>query len=124
MAGDGAVFLQDPPHLGNQWTEDGFLRDTLRRLLPADTFRDAEPDLGGRRLCAAALLPSEPPHPPSPVCCCGAERFGWHVATRVKLLGRAAEVRRLSVALQRPGIAATDVPSLPLTGAAAPAATV
>lgn len=61
----GSDFLQSPPHLGNQWLEDGFLQSQLRRLMP-DKLRNVEPDL---------------------------ERFGWQVATRIKILGQAAEAQ-------------------------------
>lgn len=39
-------FLQDPPALGNQLTEDAFLVSLLRRLVPADALGEALPDLG------------------------------------------------------------------------------
>lgn len=38
-------FFQDPPVLGNQYTTDGALRSVLRRLLPAATLAEVEPDL-------------------------------------------------------------------------------
>ncbi|PRW33943.1 acyl- dehydrogenase family member 11-like [Chlorella sorokiniana] len=57
-------FLQDPPALGNQLTEDDFLVSLLRRLVPADALDDALPDL---------------------------EHFGWEVATTIKQLGQQAE---------------------------------
>lgn len=41
-------FLQDPPALGNQLTEDAFLVSLLCRLLPAEALGEALPDLGGR----------------------------------------------------------------------------
>ena len=54
MSGDG--FLQTPPHLGNQYTEDSFLRSVLRRLLPPETLAEVAPDLGEGG--------PHPPHPP------------------------------------------------------------
>lgn len=39
------VFIQTPPHLGNQYTEDVFLQSCLRRLLPATVLHDIEPEL-------------------------------------------------------------------------------
>ena len=39
------IFTQSPPRLGNQYTDDGFLRDYLRRVLPPDVLGDIEPDL-------------------------------------------------------------------------------
>lgn len=56
--------LQDPPHLGNQWTDDTTLRQILRRLLPPDVLAAAAPDL---------------------------EAFGAAVAGHIKALGRQAE---------------------------------
>ncbi|HXC52017.1 MAG TPA: acyl-CoA dehydrogenase family protein [Candidatus Limnocylindrales bacterium] len=39
------LFTQSPPQLGNQYRDDQFLRDYLRRVLPEDVLRDVEPDL-------------------------------------------------------------------------------
>jgi acyl-CoA dehydrogenase len=39
------LFIQSPPTLGNQFLDDSFLRDLLRRTIPADALRDIEPDL-------------------------------------------------------------------------------
>jgi acyl-CoA dehydrogenase len=38
-------FTQAPPELGNQYRDDGVLRSTLRRLLPADVLEEIEPEL-------------------------------------------------------------------------------
>ncbi len=38
-------FHQPPPALGNQYHEDRVLRSYLRRILPAETYRDIEPSL-------------------------------------------------------------------------------
>ena len=46
-------FFQDPPRLGNQYDDDGFLRGYLRRRLPADVLAEVEPDL--RRLGQRAV---------------------------------------------------------------------
>jgi len=40
-----AEFFQDPPQLGNQYTDDSLLRSHLRRLLPVEVLGDVEPDL-------------------------------------------------------------------------------
>lgn len=63
-----ARFYQDPPRLGNQYTEDGLLREHLALALPADVHAALEPELvhlgelGGRELYDAWLadLPNEP----------------------------------------------------------------
>jgi hypothetical protein len=34
-----SYFVQSPPRIGNAYTEDGFLRDTLARLVPPDAER-------------------------------------------------------------------------------------
>jgi alkylation response protein AidB-like acyl-CoA dehydrogenase len=38
-------FFQTPPSLGNQYTDDSFLRGYLTRVLPPDVLRAIEPDL-------------------------------------------------------------------------------
>ncbi len=38
-------FTQSPPRLGNQYTDDAFLREYLRRVLPPEVLRDVEPQL-------------------------------------------------------------------------------
>ena len=38
-------FLQDPPRLGNQWTEDSFLRAIVRRLVAPPVLSRFEPEL-------------------------------------------------------------------------------
>lgn len=38
-------FVQEPPHLGNQYLEDSALRDILHRLIPRETLSQVEPDL-------------------------------------------------------------------------------
>lgn len=38
-------FIQEPPHLGNQYLEDTALRDILRRLIPSNSLEQIEPDL-------------------------------------------------------------------------------
>lgn len=38
-------FIQSPPQLGNQYTDDVFLQHCLRRRLPAEVLRDIEPEL-------------------------------------------------------------------------------
>ena len=63
-----ARFYQDPPRLGNQYAEDGLLREHLALTLPADVYAALEPELvhlgelGGRELYDAWLadLPNEP----------------------------------------------------------------
>jgi putative acyl-CoA dehydrogenase len=40
-----AFFVQSPPRIGNAYTEDGFLRETLARLVPRDMLSKFEPDL-------------------------------------------------------------------------------
>ena len=37
--------LQDPPRLGNQYTEDSYLQAVLQRLLGADVLKQVQPDL-------------------------------------------------------------------------------
>ncbi len=39
------IFIQSPPRLGNQYRDDRFLRDYLRRKLPEDVLRAIEGDL-------------------------------------------------------------------------------
>jgi putative acyl-CoA dehydrogenase len=39
------VFYQEGPQLGNQYTGDRLLRQTLQRMMPPDVLRDIEPDL-------------------------------------------------------------------------------
>ena len=39
------VFVQTPPRLTNQYSDDAFLRSYLRRALPADVLRAIEPEL-------------------------------------------------------------------------------
>ncbi|MFL6623831.1 MAG: acyl-CoA dehydrogenase family protein [Sulfurifustis sp.] len=44
------IFTQSPPRLGNQYSDDSFLRDYLRRVLPQEVRREIEPhleELGG-----------------------------------------------------------------------------
>lgn len=41
----GSMFLQDPPNRPDRWLTDATLRDTLERILPADVFAEAEPEL-------------------------------------------------------------------------------
>jgi alkylation response protein AidB-like acyl-CoA dehydrogenase len=57
-------FFQDPPRLGNQYDDDGFLRAYLRWRLPADMLAEIEPDL---------------------------RRLGHRAATDILALGEAAE---------------------------------
>ena len=45
-------FYQSPPRIGNQYDQDRLLRSYLRRVLPAETLAEVEPDL--RRLGARA----------------------------------------------------------------------
>jgi alkylation response protein AidB-like acyl-CoA dehydrogenase len=63
-----AEFFQDPPQLGNQYTEDGLLRSYLRRLLPAEVQRETEPELarfGQRVVDEIPLLATDAEtHPP------------------------------------------------------------
>lgn len=40
-----ALFIQSPPVLGNQYGDDAFLRDYLRRRLPAEVLTEIEPSL-------------------------------------------------------------------------------
>lgn len=87
----GSDFLQSPPHLGNQWLEDGFLQSQLRRLMP-DKLRNVEPDLGEAATAAQGGAADTRRVKHRPVAVCPAERFGWQVATRIKILGQAAEV--------------------------------
>lgn len=58
------TFVQDGPHLGNQFRDDRFLQSCLKRLLGNENFAALEPDL---------------------------QRFGWEVATTIKHLGQQAE---------------------------------
>lgn len=39
------LFIQSPPQLGNQYTDDVFLQSCLRRLLPPHVLQDIEPQL-------------------------------------------------------------------------------
>jgi acyl-CoA dehydrogenase len=39
------LFTQTPPKIGNQYRDDVFLRDLMKRVLPPDVHRDVEPDL-------------------------------------------------------------------------------
>ena len=39
------LFHQQPPSLGNQYTDDRVLRSFLRRALPRDVLAQVEPDL-------------------------------------------------------------------------------
>lgn len=39
------LFIQSPPQLGNQYTDDVFLQGYLRRVLPAHVLQDVEPQL-------------------------------------------------------------------------------
>lgn len=39
------IFIQSPPRLGNQYRDDRFLRDYLRRKLPPDVLRDIDGEL-------------------------------------------------------------------------------
>lgn len=63
-----ARFYQDPPRLGNQYAEDGLLREHLALALPPEVLATLEPELvhlgelGGRELYDAWLadLPNEP----------------------------------------------------------------
>ena len=63
-----ARFYQDPPRLGNQYTDDGLLREHLALTLPPEVHAALEPELvylgelGGRELYDAWLadLPNEP----------------------------------------------------------------
>ncbi|KAK3233439.1 protein kinase super protein [Cymbomonas tetramitiformis] len=58
------AWVQEPPSLGNQYTDDTALRDILRTVVPSEDLERFEPDL---------------------------ERFGWRVVTEVKDLGQRAE---------------------------------
>jgi hypothetical protein len=60
MEDGGQGFLQDPPRLGNQYSEDTPLREVLQRLLPEDVLQSIEPDL---------------------------QRFGWRVVEECTLHG-------------------------------------
>ncbi|KAL4443441.1 hypothetical protein ABPG75_011178 [Micractinium tetrahymenae] len=62
----GTSFTQDPPHLGNQFSDDGFLQSLLGRLLPPEALPEVQQDL---------------------------ERFGWEAATSIKQLGQQAEAQ-------------------------------
>ena len=57
-------FYQDPPRLGNQFTDDAFLVSYLRQRLPAAMLQTIEPDL---------------------------RRFGERVSTDILAVGNAAE---------------------------------
>lgn len=59
-------FSQNPPHLGNQFSDDGFLQSLLCRLLPPEALPEVQSDL---------------------------ERFGWEAATTLKELGQQAEAQ-------------------------------
>jgi alkylation response protein AidB-like acyl-CoA dehydrogenase len=50
------AFFQDPPRLGNPWTEDRVVRGFLARKLPGDAFRAAEPDLAAMGALAGGRL--------------------------------------------------------------------
>jgi hypothetical protein len=39
------LFIQSAPQLGNQYRDDRFLADYLRRKLPPEVLRDIEPEL-------------------------------------------------------------------------------
>jgi acyl-CoA dehydrogenase len=39
------LFIQSPPQLGNQYTDDVFLQSYLRRVLPTTVMQDIEPEL-------------------------------------------------------------------------------
>ena len=41
------IHQQDPPRLGNQYSDDTFLREQLQRLVPATYLPDVHADLGG-----------------------------------------------------------------------------
>ncbi|KAL4422251.1 hypothetical protein ABPG77_009726 [Micractinium sp. CCAP 211/92] len=60
------AFAQDPPHLGNQFTDDSFLQSLLGQLLPPPVLPTVQSEL---------------------------ERFGWEAATAVKELGQQAEAQ-------------------------------
>ena len=49
-------FLQQPPHLGNQWREDRALQRLLARRLPPDVLRSIEPSLDQMGELAAGEL--------------------------------------------------------------------
>lgn len=48
-------FSQNPPHLGNQFSDDGFLQSLLCRLLPPEALPEVQSDLG--EAAPAALIP-------------------------------------------------------------------
>ena len=50
------IFIQSPPQLGNQYSEDEFLQSYLQRVLPPTMLRDVEPQLLGMGELAGGSL--------------------------------------------------------------------